>query len=63
MSWKHFWCSHIWGNIGSVRKLRTVRERDGQTIGNYYTYTYYAQEQECVKCKKTHTIETRKIHL
>ena len=66
MSWKTFWCAHIWKNNGDEVILRTDRELSSNVpaIGpRYSTYTYYSREQKCVKCGKERTIEKRKIHI
>ncbi len=63
MTWKQFWCKHIWNNIGDEIKLRTIKERESISLGAYHTYTYYGINQKCLKCDKEKIHEKRKIHL
>jgi hypothetical protein len=55
MTWKQFWCKHIWKELSSeyLRKgwdYNWYHER-------YMNYKYWATTNECIKCHKVNVSE------
>jgi hypothetical protein len=59
MTWKQFWCKHIWKEISSEFL------RDEFLYNIYYDehhhYNFYATSHKCIKCDKIRIFVEKKI--
>lgn len=61
MKIKQVFCNHIYKFV-EESFLREAREGTGiRSIRYYYSYGYYLEKYECVKCGKIKFIEKRKL--
>ena len=50
MTWKQFWCRHIWKHLGrEFLREETHRNYDTSEVRKY---DFYAGKFECVKCQR-----------
>lgn len=59
MTWKQFWCRHIWKDIKSefLKKF----SRYDTYFEEVKEYRFYAITQECILCKKIRISEKEKM--
>jgi len=61
---KQFFCEHVWESK-DIREIRIEKEATGfsglLSFPAYWTWKYFADYQECLKCGKHRIVEKREI--
>ena len=63
---KQFFCEHVWESK-DIREIRIQKEETGfsgllsSSFPAYRTWKYFAEYQECLKCKKQRIVEIKEV--